>query len=372
MAWALWGSILIMIGGLIGPNVSEGANGSPMVARRITNAQDLEDAVSGRLGGMRQSFTDAYGAPVETQPGIGDVYALPDVGLFAVQFQPRTEPAEEARAIWITLRSQRPATLPALTPHSADWTIDDALARVWPLLPVDAELAEPIADAGTMSLLIACQSDALATVFETDGGCRVRLVTPTPETVSFALIALGGPEPRSGATPVATPVDPCADVATWAKTTADRVAEAVSLLDAIAALVPDDPGTPEQLRLWATRFAAMAADQRGESPPSAASRANRLLADAFAAYAAALDEAAAALVANDEAAMERATTMLSSANADLTRGDAALTQALTRCGVLDAQETASIGHLQIVRFVYDDIVPAGCPIDHRMSVAPCA
>lgn len=298
------------------------------------SADDADELLAARLGGTRRSFTDTYGEPTETLPGIGVLYAVDGYGLFAIQFQPGEEPNGNDRAVLITLRSPRPEEAPALTPDPADWNLDEALERAKDVLPADAELEKVTPGDAPGNALVACRSEALAAVLSTDGQCRLNFVLPTTDSVSFIMIALGSATANDAAsTPVAAPDDPCAGFVDWATATADRVTEATDILSALENLDPNAAETAGQLRVWSARFALLADEQRASASPSAAERANRLLADAFAAYGSALNAAADALVARDEAGMADATRLLEGANTDLARGDQALSTALNRCGL---------------------------------------
>jgi hypothetical protein len=304
-----------------------------------------DDALAGRLGGTLASFEARYGAPISGSPEQGADFAVPGYGAVFVQFKLAPDPARPNRSAWkttpespamvIALRSPRPAARPATVADPADWVLADAREQVRRFLPADAELGG-VAVEGT-SGTATCQSAALGRAYEgSPETCRIGFVLPTPDTVSFATLALAPAADGTGA----GPGNPCAGLPVWARDAGARMAEAQGLLDRLAAVGEDDPAAPASLEEIGEAFARLAAEQRGTEAPPVAARAGDLLVDAFSGYAAAATAAADGVARGDATRVDEAVRLIGEADEAVARATALLRRALVGCGLYPGTPTA--------------------------------
>lgn len=305
---------------------------SPLVPD--TTTADL----AGRLGGTFESFEDRYG-PGELS-GQDWSYEVADFGLVQVYFfiQGRTGQIEGPAAV-ITLAPARTAAA-AIDPDPVDWSLAEADRRARQFLPEDVRLGDP-EPVGDHEFVRSCRSQTLGAVYGEPAGsgdtCRVALTAPTAATVSFVSLTLVGTE--TGDEEVATPVPPCDGLTKWAQATGERLNAADKLLASLAAMTQGDDATAH-IDALATAFADLATAQRSEPTPSAAAVANDLLAAVFAAYAAALSDAAAALRTDDEVGVETAVAAITAAGEEINRGTDAMIEAFDKCGFVSASPEA--------------------------------
>jgi hypothetical protein len=292
------------------------------------------DALAGRLGGPRRTFEDAYGPGAEVS--VSALYEVDGYGLVSVQYRPSKTPGPDDPAVRIVLRSPRPAAAAAAEPAAADWSLAGALAAARRFLPVDAVLGDEERLADDV-VAYPCRSPALERVFADGGavGCRASFVRPTPETVSFVALHMGG-GPGGGET---IPADRCRGMAVWAVGTGQRLVAAGAILEEAGRMGETEVGAAERLTLFSAQFRVMAAEQRRGPVPPAAEEPNRLLEAAFAAYAEAFDLAAAGIDGGPDL-VERATARIGVANADYRRGVEVTTAALAGCGLVPATPEA--------------------------------
>lgn len=288
-----------------------------------------DPVVDARLGGTRESFGTAYGAPV-LETADGPRYTIPRLGFVDVQYQPTVEPHAGDLALIIKIQPPRPDGKPVSTPDAADWSLTTARTLTMRFLPRDAQLggATP---AGARRLAARCQSVDLAQLFPDSpdpGACQISYTTPTAQTVSFITLTLGN---GVDATPTAALVDPCAGLAVWGAATATRMRAATRLLGQVSQL-NDDNATATTLRKIAQKFAALEEAQRAAAP-GAAITANQALVDLFAAYHDALDLAATGLATQDVSAANQAAAQITATNKKVKHVGALMEVAFGACGL---------------------------------------
>lgn len=298
---------------------------TPVTAQSLaSDPSGADPLLAGRLGGTRRSFDERYGPAHRS--GIDWAYDVPGYGLVQVQFG---GDGPDGPALVVTLRSPRPADLPALTPHPADWPTVDASQRALAFVPLDAQLG-PLVPINDSVQSQTCRSKALLQAFGAAGShsqlCQLTYLTPTADTVSFVTISLAG---QAQAGPLATPVDPCAGIVEWAQATASRLEEAKRLLDEVATLPNDTAAT--RLREIAGRFVALADEQRASPVPGQAVTANYHLIAGFTAYGDGLEAAATALTTGNDTAMKEAEALLARAAEAVAQATTAMAEAFTAC-----------------------------------------
>jgi hypothetical protein len=233
------------------------------------------------------------------------------------------------RATVITLRSPRAENLAATERDPADWTVDQAVQAVTRFLPADAQLtatATPEAEAAELERR--CASEALAALFGEDGDCQAAFVMPTPLTVSYITLLLGGDETAAGAG------NPCDGLPEWGQQSGARMESALALLGEIAGIDDSAADAPEQLRAKSGSFAELAAAQEGGSVPVRGARANEQLTLAFNGFATAVSNAAAGLEQDNDELLTQALAELDSARALFDAANALVLSALQRCDLI--------------------------------------
>jgi hypothetical protein len=303
----------------------------PLAAR---GRGEVESTVGGRLGGTLASFSDRFGKPVSANEAAGTVFTAPGYGRIFVQIdhvQGTTD--ENGRARSIVASSPRPPDLPTTEPDGADWTIAAATERARELLPSDSELSV-FAETETPGQLGAtCQSTVLEELFGvlTLGQCRVTLVQPTPETVSFVTLALitgsALPQDSDPAT------NPCEGALDWIQRAGDRLAESQTLLEAVAAVDETEPDAVMTLRGISDSFELLAKEQRNDTPPPAAAQAGSELVSALTAFSQAVADAADGLESGDAALIQRAVEGIESANTTVAQATDELEATASTCSL---------------------------------------
>lgn len=291
-----------------------------------------EEAVVGRLGGDRASFTDALGSPLSEDSVNGSRYDVDEYGLVLVSFgqTSKTLMADDVAAV-IVLRAPRSESVPATSPDPADWSLAAARRAAESFLPRDVDLGDPAETPEPDRLALPCTSAALAELAPparasaNPGECTVTFLTPDGETVSFVTLALGDAS-AEGAAP-----DPCEGMSAWATTTAARLTEANAALDVVASLAEDDPTAVATLETITEEFTALAKDQAASPVPAAAIAANTQLVAAFTAYEAAIDLAATGLATDDQPVLADAATAVEAARTSYADADARILAAIEGC-----------------------------------------
>jgi len=297
-------------------------------------ADDVEVVTAGRLGGTLQTFIDRFGDPVEINQSAGPIFVTDKFGYLSVQVD-RIQGTHglEDRARVLTVSSVRPRDLPADAPADADWTIGDATEYVRSLLPTDAELSPAVAD-GSGQLAVDCQSAVLTVVFGAVslGQCRVTFVMPTPDSVSFATIAM-----TAGAADTYGPVDSadeCDGAIEWIRASGAILATIDDLLGRVASIDEANPGSAKVVSDLAARFRDLAGELRTSEPPGELSEARFYLVSGVTSYADGFDLASEAIETDDDQRAEEAVDALESAGKAVNNAIAAITLASENCGLL--------------------------------------
>ena len=152
-----------------------------------------QEALTGRLGGSRTGFDDAYGPPAAFIGADQVAYDVPEVGRLTVTF-------EEDRAVRLVISPPRPADKPNSEADAADWSIAEAGDVATRFAPADAELGDLTRDRAADGLVTTGTSTALTTgtgtptasgCVPTGGGSfTVSFTRPTRETVSAVTLEL--------------------------------------------------------------------------------------------------------------------------------------------------------------------------------------
>jgi hypothetical protein len=294
------------------------------------SSRAAEPETDARLGGTRSSFREAFGAPLVENSVNGSRYEVDGFGMVLVQYRlsGKDEMSGDDRATVITLRSPRTEQLAATEPDPADWTVDQALQAVTRFLPSDAHLTESATpEAEASELERRCASDALAELFGENGGCQAAFVMPTPLTVSYITLLLGGDDIAGGG-------NPCDGMAEWGQQSGARMESALALLGEIAGIDDAAANAPDQLRAKSGSFAELATAQESGSVPARGARANEQLALAFNGFATAVSNAAAGLEQKNDELLTQALAELDSARALFDAANALVLSALQRCDLI--------------------------------------
>lgn len=278
---------------------------------RAAASEESAAAVDGRLGGSMQSFIDRFGNAVSYISAMGPQYQIEGYGYVTIYVEGfGNEPEEardpDARVNRINVSSPRPLDRGASDADPADWSLAEATERVRELLPADAELAEwSESEDGQRSAV--CESAALTEIYADHPAllCRVMLITPTPESVSFAIMTIStSGEPEQ--TEPAVNVNPCAGAVDWIQGAGERLAAMEALIGQVATIDESDPAAVETLRGLAQSLRDLAADQRAIEAPEVAAQASYYLIQALTTYANAIDTAADGVEQQDQTLVDDA------------------------------------------------------------------
>jgi hypothetical protein len=314
---------------------------APGVAARTQTG--VYSAVDGRLGGTLQTFVERFGEPIGANEAAGTVFNADGYGPIFVQVDHVQGTADlDGRARSILTGAPRQPDRPASEPDTSDWTLAEARARALLLLPRDAELSDFVATEAPGQLAATCQSNALEELFGvlTLGQCRVTVIQPTPDSVSFVTLSLiTGSALDAEWIPAA---NPCEDALAWIQEAGARLAEARGLLEAVAATDENDPGAVVQLREIAGSFERLLEEQRDGVTPTAAVPANDLIVTALDSYAAAVSAAAAGLETGDADLIQDAIAGIEKGNDLVALATTAIEETATACRLeLGAPEPAA-------------------------------
>ncbi len=296
-------------------------------------ADDVEVATAGRLGGTLQTFIDRFGDPVEINQSAGPIFVTEEFGYLSVQVD-RIQGTHglEDRARVITVSPPRPSELAADEPSDVDWSVDSATEHVRSLLPTDVVL-NPADSHESGQLAFDCQSEALTEVFGAVslGQCRVSMVMPTPDTVSFATIAMTA----GAATTVEADDSPdgCEGAFAWIRTSGATLESIDEMLGKVASIVETDPDSATLVRELSSGFQELATEVRDNDPPAELSEASFYLVSGLTSYAEGFEIAASAIESGDAAAADQAVDALESAGKAVNNAIEAIGLASETCGL---------------------------------------
>ena len=305
---------------------------------RSSSAADPETAVAGRLGGTLETFVERFGESTAFIPALGPLYGVDGYGLLVAYVEgfsdgnnvSELDPSRRLNRIIVS--SPRPLDRSALEPDPTDWTMTEATEHVAFFLPTDAELsAFDQANEGQQSS--SCESDALGEIFtvRVSMQCRVVLIMPTPETVSYVVMTLIPADQASDDQIDA--VAPCAGVVEWIRGAGNQLSATQALIADVGAIDEADPTAAAALRDIGSAFRDLAVDQRASDPPEVTAQANFYLISALTTYADAIETAADGVEQHDETLIDEAVAAFEQAEHDVAQVNSEIAQAGDACAL---------------------------------------